>query len=297
MTLSFNKLMFDILIQRKDIRNALLIQRFIKEHWTIVIPKQPVGGLWNHDNDSFRELAKMWSIKKLVKFEEVPQIGNCWFGGPGACLLYDRPTLQWYSQDPLAKNAKISLFGNPQPPESSGSFPWIFWARKPVILESKKLKFRSNKKEHNVVFIGNIENSVQGSYRSSSWGDNIDDFHLTNGGKYKFTHEEYLDRISRSKFGLCLRGFGAKCHRETELMGVGTIPLITPECDVSSYANPLKEGIHYIRINEPSDIPDIIEKITPEKVEEMRNNCIQWWEQNCSLEGSFRTTLKQIFNL
>jgi hypothetical protein len=299
MTLAFNKLMVDIYTKTKDIRTALLLLRHIQERWNVIIPKQPVGGIWNHTNDSFRELAKMWNIKKLAKLEEVEKIGNCWFGAPGLCLLYDRDTLKWYGLDPLAQSSRLSLIANPSPdeiPSENGkNLPWIYWARRPVLLESRKNTLRTNEKDHSIVFIGNIENSVQGQYRNTNWGEHIDDFHLTNGGNYKFTHAQYLDRISRATFGLCLRGYGTKCHRETELMGVGTIPIITPECDVSSYANPLVEGVHYVRVNEPSDIPEIIQKITPEKIQSMRENCIEWWETNCSLEGSFRTTLQQIF--
>ena len=293
----FNKLMFDVAMQCKDVRNGILLLRHIQGEWNVIIPKQPVGGMWNHTNDSFRELAKMWDIKKLAKLREVSKIGNCWFGLPGTCLLFDRPVLSWYEKDPLAKNAKISLFANPSPPEGSGGVPWIFWARRPLLLETHKNTFRKNPKEHEIVFIGNIENSVQGSYRNDQWQDTVDDFHLTNGGRYKFTHEGYLERISKATFGLCLRGYGVKCHRETELMGVGTIPIITPGCDITSYTNPPKEGVHYLRVSDPSKIPDIIKNITPKNIEIMRENCIQWWEENCSLEGSFRTTLRQIFSL
>ena len=36
--------------------------------------------------------------------------------------------------------------------------------------------------------------------------------------------DEYLNLLKQSKFGLCLRGFGGKCNREIELMGLGTVP-------------------------------------------------------------------------
>jgi hypothetical protein len=290
----FNRLMVRLTLACKDIRNGLLMIRHVQGKWNVFIPKQPMPGMWNHKNDSFRELAKMWEVNGFANLEQIQGLGNCWFGVPGGCLLYDRPTLLWYAQDPQVKQAKISLFGNPTP-EDNGK-PWVFWARRPLILETQKDTFRKNDKNHNVVFIGNIENAVQGKYRSDDWGAVIDDFHLTRGSSYKFTHEEYLDRISRSKYGLCLRGFGSKCHRETELMGVGTIPIITPGVDVDSYAEPLIEDVHYVRVNKPDDITNIIREINKEKRESMSKQCIEWWERNCSLHGSFKTTLSQVFN-
>lgn len=291
---SFNVLMLNLNLSCNDNRNGLLIYKHIMGYWNVFIPNQPLPGIWKHTDDSFRELAKMWGDKGLVNIERVEGLGNCWFGIPGGCLLYDRPTLLWYKSDPNTKKAKISLFGNPLPQD--GGKPWIFWARRPLILETNKLELRNNDKEHDVVFIGNIENNVQEKYRSNDWENVVDDFHLTMGSSYKFTHEEYLDRISKAKYGLCMRGFGSKCHRETELMGVGTIPIVTPDVDVDSYAEPLVENVHYIRVSKPDDIANIMHDITDEKREHMSKSCIEWWERNCSLIGSFKTTLAQIFN-
>lgn len=294
----FNKIMLQILSNMTDIRNFLLVNRFINGGWNIFIPKQPMPGVWNHTNDSFRELTIEWDKKGLVKTNHIEQIGNCWFGTPGMCLLYDRDTIDWLNRDPLTKQAKISLFANPSPPNGRFNYPWIYWARRPVMLEENKTKFRSNKKTNNVVFIGNIENNVQGAYRSDKWESVVDDFHLTRGPgtNLKFSHMEYLNRISQAKFGLCLRGYGQKCHRETELMGVGTIPLVTNDCDMSSYTNPPIENIHYLKISNPDDISHILNTITSDKIKDMSEKCIEWWETNCSVTGSFRVTLDQIFH-
>ena len=37
---------------------------------------------------------------------------------------------------------------------------------------------------------------------------------------------EYLFKIISSRYGLCIRGYGEKCHR-SGLMAVGTIPIVT----------------------------------------------------------------------
>ena len=48
--------------------------------------------------------------------------------------------------------------------------PWIFWPRRPMILEDyiETNKTKSyEKRKTTVVFIGNIENSVQNKYREN----------------------------------------------------------------------------------------------------------------------------------
>lgn len=292
---AFNKLMFELAQECDDVRNCLLLHRFLTGKWSIVLPEQPMSGAWFHTNDSFRELARMWESQGFVKVTTMKDLGNCWFGGPPLCLLYDRPVLKHFQRDPIAQRAKLALFGNPSPPDDVTSFPWIFWARRPSILEEYKDEFRGSPKDHNVIFIGNIENSIQGSYRSEEWGSVVDEFYLTEGSSYKFTHKEYLENIANAKYGLCMRGYGQKCHRETELMGVGTIPLVAPDCDLDSYTNPPVEGVHYFRVKTPEEITNIVKNTAENVRKEMSRNCVKWWEENCSVRGSFRTTLSQIF--
>ena len=64
--------------------------------------------------------------------------------------------------------------------------------------------------------------------------------------------EDYLMKLSQSKYGLCLRGYGSKCHREVELMAFGTVPIITPEVSIKSNMNPPIENVHYITANNPN---------------------------------------------
>ena len=87
------------------------------------------------------------------------------------------------------------------------------------------------------IFIGNYENVVQQKYRvtNDDWDKFIEEFHNTAGHVHKFTHEEYIMKLRTSKYGLCLRGYGSKCHREVELMAVGTVPIVTPEVSIKSY--------------------------------------------------------------
>lgn len=74
-----------------------------------------------------------------------------------------------------------------------------------------------------------------------------------------------MRRLGGSKYGLCLRGYGRKCHREVELMGVGTVPIVTPEVNISSYVDPPKENIHYIYVSKPEEISEKLKGITETK--------------------------------
>ena len=141
--------------------------------------------------------------------------------------------------------------------------PWIFWPRRPYVVEMH-LKENETKKygdrDIDSIFVGNIENKIQEKYRETKdeWDKVLDVYHCTQGQKHKFTQEEYLDMMSRSKYGLCLRGFGKKCHREVECMALGTVPIITNDVCIDSYINPPKEGVHYIRVHDREDMKKVI---------------------------------------
>ena len=64
----------------------------------------------------------------------------------------------------------------------------------------------------NSIFIGNIENSVQNKYRNieHNWKNVLSEYHCTNGTKHKITQNEYLEKMSNARYGLCLRGYGSK---------------------------------------------------------------------------------------
>ena len=113
---------------------------------------------------------------------------------------------------------------------------------------------------------------------------------------YKYTQEEYLDLLRKSRFGLCLPGYGPKCNREIELMALGVVPIITPGVDLT-YFNPLVDGIHYVYVESPEELKSVIEKITESKWVEMSESCLDWFEDNCSVLGSFNTTQKIITSL
>ena len=85
--------------------------------------------------------------------------------------------------------------------------------------------------------------------------------------KYKYTQDEYLDLLRNSKFGLCLRGFGPKCNREIELMGLGTVPIVETNVDMDNYYDPPQEKYTLFKFSSPE-----------EDIEILINNCSedQW---------------------
>ena len=174
--------------------------------------------------------------------------------------------------------------------------PWIFWPRRPMIVEKllKQPLLSYDERSTESIFVGNFENSVQERHRNNlGWENVLSEYHCTKGRNHKFTQEEYLNKLGKSKFGLCLRGYGSKCHREVELMAFGTIPLITTEVSVDAYIEPLIENIHYIKVNSPDELKSKV-SISKEKWIEMSNNCHLWYMRNVHSENSWNTTISYI---
>lgn len=264
-----------------------------------IIPKQPRDDFWNHNNDTFRELLYMWSENNLCSLKE-EDTKHVWYNAIGDILLYDRPTLEWIQNDSNLTVNKI-LFGNPSPPKKllNISSSWIFWGRHPRTLEQlseHNLNYSSRRIE--TIFIGKCENKIQEHFRlNQNWGNYIQVYkmHKTDEN-YIYSQNEYLQLLKNSKFGISLRGFGPKCNREIELMAFGTVPIIDNSVSMDYYDSP-KENIHYFKINNPSDIKEIVKSCSQEKWNQMSVACINWYKKNCSTKGSFQTTMNAIKDL
>ncbi len=108
--------------------------------------------------------------------------------------------------------------------------------------------------------------------------------------KYPLTHSEYLEKLGSTRFGLCLPGYGFKCHREIECMAMGCVPIVSEYVDMVSYANPPVEGKHYLRAGNSKEIPGLVASVSKESWEEMSAACKLWWAENASCKGSFELT-------
>ena len=298
-----NNIFINALKKLKRYRELLIIDRIINKNWTIKIPRQPQQGIWRHANDSFRELALLYKKNNNDVDIELVDNGHCWLGNH--ILLYDRPTREWFNQDLastsliLLGNGDIDIEGKILRDNGLNVKPWIFWPRRPFIierfLENNKLKQYSDRTIESI-FIGNIENSTQNQYRNTDkrWQDVLSVYYCTQGTQHKFSQEEYLEQLSNAKYGLCLRGYGSKCHREVELMALGTVPIITETVSINSYMDPPQENQHYIRCDNPDNLKAIISKISEEEWQIMSNECILWYEKNIHSKNSFKNYLTNI---
>lgn len=303
---SFNNLLIEHFKNVKAYKILAIIYRVINNKWILRIPKQPLQGLGNHKNDSYREMPILLKInnKDVDVTFDVNTI-HCWL--EPNIITYDRPTLEWCNQEIvessllLLGNGDIKVEGEQlkQHIPNINIKPWIFWPRKPMLME-KILKIHNilpfEKREIESIFIGNFENSVQEKYRNTNitWENVLEEYHCIKGSQHKFNHEEYLMKMRNSKYGLCLRGYGSKCHREVELMAFGTIPIVTHGVTVDSYMEPLIENTHYIKVNSPEEIKEKINSINEKKWNVMSSACYEWYQRNVHSKSAWNNMISHI---
>ena len=298
-----NKIFKYYLTHAKRYKELLCIDYVEHGHWTITIPKQPLVGLYHHKNDSFRELTILLKTKNAdLNIVYDAEKTHCWLGTN--ILLYDRPTTDWINKE--CNQSLYVLMGNGDEEEinkirKSGAIvsPWIFWARRPMVLEkllNNKGVLDYDERSTNVVFIGNCENNIQSKYRTQSkldWKSVVDEYYCTNGAVHVFTQLEYLNKLRESKYGLCLRGYGKKCHREIELMAFGTVPIITPDVSVT-YADKLIKNVHYLEVKSPDKLQQTIFNITKDQWQTMSENCKNWYNKNINSTNCWTNMLNII---
>jgi hypothetical protein len=242
----------------------------------------------SHKGDTSRELISMWDEAGYCKLVDC-ESSLSWWGNEGDVLLYEF-NCERNVPVPKKENINLGLFGNYKP--SDWGLHWIFWARSPRLLEKRINDGLLSYGERDIssIFIGNIVNTQQGKRRvSKDWSQSTELFSMLKSHKYKYTQEEYLNMMARSRYGLCLAGYGRKCNREVECMGLGVVPIVAPEVDMSYYDSP-QEGVHYFRVNSPEEVQLLVEETSESDWKRMSDNCIDWWNKNCSRWGSFNTT-------
>ena len=302
----FNNLIVQQLSNAKMYKVLAIIYRVIHNKWLLKVPKQPIQGLGHHNNDSYRELPLLMKLQNIdVDIVYDDKTIHCWLA-PNI-LTYDRPTLEWCNQE--IGNSSLMLLGNGDVNVEGKQLkskipnlnikPWIFWPRKPMLLE-KVLRINGvlsySDRQIESIFIGNFENSVQEKFRktTNTWENVLTEYHCTKGSQHKFSHEEYLMKLRGSKYGLCLRGYGSKCHREVELMAFGTVPIVTPEVTVSSYMEPLIENTHYILVVSPEELKEKMANINNEQWTKMSATCYEWYQRNVHSKNCWKNMIEHI---
>ena len=269
--------------------------------------RMPTGhqGRFDHAGDSFREMARLWAAAGYVSVVDDPDVTQVWLEAGGKRnLLYDRPTLEWLAAAPAAELKALeapgakALFGNPAAPPTPGAQPWFFWPRRPALVEriaagpSPATSFSARNQA--LVFYGRSENAVQRGRRcAADWASACTDFVHVDGLKpYPFMQEEYLHRLAAARFGLCLAGYGLKCHREVECMAMGCVPIVAPEVDMTNYAVPPQEGVHYFCAADPDEARRIAATTSEDEWSTMSAACRAWWRANASVAGSWALTAR-----
>ena len=298
-----NDFFINLLTQAGYYRELVCIGRLINEAWVINSPKQPLPSIFRHKNDSFRELMILWKVKnKDIKIEYSKE-EHVWLR-PNL-LLYDRPTLEWMNNNVM--KCSIIYLGNGSMKNEGEKLnrelkkivkPWIFWPRRPMVLE-KVLKDEGilgyDERSCNTIFIGNFENSVQERYRDkNNWESVLDEYHCTKGSTHKFTQKEYLMKLRSSRYGLCLRGYGSKCHREVELMAFGTVPVVTSEVSIVDYYDPPIINTHYLLVKDEEDLKSQINEIGKERWREMSEACAEWYKRNVHSDNSWKNFINNV---
>lgn len=288
-------------------KELAIIDFVLHRKWRLEIPKQPQQPpLFRHANDSFRELAMLLYKNNREHVSLVLTAKPHCYLGEGV-LLYDRPTTEWLDQH--VRQADVLLLGNGHVQKEGLSvtsrydtpvLPWTFWPRRPLFVEKHMENEPSrgySDREMASIFIGNIENNTQHAYRNDTlnWASSVEEYVCTTGSKHKYTQPEYLKRLANARFGLCLRGYGSKCHREVELMALGTVPLVTSDVSIGSYMDPPRENVHFLRVQNPEDVKTVVANISPEKWLEMSNNCQEWYNRNVHSKNALGAFLDYLF--
>jgi hypothetical protein len=255
---------------------------------------KPSGG--THAGDTFRELLDMWADSGFCTLVESPD-NYVWVGEPGFVLLYDYPRLD----DREIPKYKYGLFGNTIPlvGRNERCFPWIFWARRPRFLE-KEIEAGIlcwGDRDIETIFLGKIENQIQYTNRTQfDWSSGVEFFSMPiipGVSDYPFSQKDYLRKVKRAKFGLALPGYGPKCNREIEYLGLGVVPVMVDGCD-TFYHNSLEEDIHYIKVRNPEEFKERVHSTTKVEWQRLSENGQAWYRANCSRLGSYLVTREAI---
>ena len=275
----------------------------------IWIPRRDLEGFFAHPGDSFREMVRLWGEKGWVQVKEHALATMIWWGSVGSdgVLLYDRDNQDWRLAAPMLEQGWTrGLFGNPRPPvvgSGQTGIPWSYWPRRPELVEEireQSLPGGWETRPRRLVFYGKIENKVQERRRTAAdWSaaapSASDEWILVRGEQpYPFTQRQYLERLATAKFGLCIPGYGFKCHREVECMAMGCVPIVSPDVDMDSYAVPPREGVEYRRAANPAAAAEIAAAVTQSEWEMMSAAGQAWWAANASCQGLFDLTKKLV---
>jgi hypothetical protein len=256
---------------------------------------------WRNTKHGFYDLVMEWNKRGWcdIKQHTGPYY---WINSIGSILFFDRDQVadlidkKWCDPRWVDEvSYKYAFFTNEYNLENDRNFKFEYWSYHPVELEAKsKAKGVLSYQERSIdtIFLASIENETQEYFRNKfqGWESAIEEFYIADklnkkeGAKYSF--EEYLDKISHAKFGVCMRGNGPKCYREIEYAAFGT-PLIITEGVDTNYPVPLIEGKHYFFAKDKEDIEKFVAETDQKTWHEMSRAIRKWYEENFTVEVMF----------
>jgi len=247
-----------------------------------------------HKGDTSRELLDMWQESGYCEIiDDENEDVFLWANSPGEVLLYEYDRYDVYPY--LPGEWKHALFGGMQH-RWPNAHAWIYWGRHPRKLEAKISEGIKAYDERDIesLFLGKVENRIQLANRTAhDWFSAIEMFSMPiamgDSFRWPYTQEQYLEKVASSKFGLCLPGYGPKCNREIEYLGLGVVPIVT-EGVCTTYHDPLIEGMHYLRADTPEAVQQAIRDCSKNQWQYISYHGREWYERNCSRIGSYETT-------
>lgn len=75
-------------------------------------------------------------------------------------------------------------------------------------------------------------------------------------------------------------------------MAMGCVPIVAPEVDMTNYAVPPQEGVHYFCAADPDEARRIAATTSEEEWSAMSAACRAWWRANASVVGSWALTAR-----
>ena len=266
---------------------------------------------WRHKKHGFYNLVLEWYLQGKVDIRFGDK-GYFWWGSEGEVLLMERDLVidlydrkvdppRWEGEVPY----KYAFFFNQYHLENSRNYKATYFTFSPIHLEEKREQIGRkawNERKHRTFFAGSIENETQEFFRGrfAGWEDYVEIFacsdRLNKNEPHKFSSDEYHSLVSESLFGISFRGNGPICFRELECLAFGTPLLVTPGVFID-YPTPLKEGVHFLRVNNPEEIPNVLANVSREDWDKMSLECWNWFSSNATPDKIFNQLLTTINSL
>ena len=174
--------------------------------------------------------------------------------------------------------------------------PWIYWPKhadkvEAFIDNSQCTLPNFDERTNHSIFIGKHNESRE------QLKNTIEYVTLYNVEETQMSYENYLQNISQSKFGICVKGSQPKSRRLMEYLAVGTVPIIVKnEINTTSFENPLQENIHFLSVDSIEDVNHIIQTTTKETWNELSDNGKTWYFENIHSSNSFKNLITKFFS-